>query len=87
MAIDSAAKRATAATVGPPINAPSVIPNAVITSFDRYQIGWSYRIASSGTLMFYGTTLESGVDSASYAGVTMDDSGNLRASGAVYEGP
>jgi hypothetical protein len=85
MAIDSAAKRATAATVGPPINAPSVIPNAVITSFDRYQIGWSYRIASSGTLMFYGTTLGSGVET--YPGVSWDDDGNLYISGTVTEGP
>ncbi len=86
MAIDSARKRAAVATVGPPINAPSVVPNAAITAFDRYQIGWAYRVGAAGTLTFYGTTLEGGVDANVYSGVTMDDSGNLRANGAFYEG-
>jgi len=86
MAIDSQRKRAAVATVGAPINAPSVVPDATLTSFDRYQISWAYRTAAFGTLTFYGTTLESGVDSVTYSGVTFDDSGNLRTSGKVYEG-
>ena len=83
MAIDSAAKRAAVATVGAPINAPSVIPNAVITSFDRYQISWSYRTSSAGALMFFGTEISDVTDN--WGGVTFDDGGNLNASGTLYE--
>ncbi len=87
MALDTGRKLAAAVTVGAPINAPTIIPDGTITSFDMAAIAWSIKVTADGTLTFYGTTLEGGVDANVYSGVTMDDSGNLRASGAVYEGP
>jgi hypothetical protein len=42
MAIDSEQKRKSAATVGPPTNAPSVVPDSSISGADRQQIAWSY---------------------------------------------
>ena len=85
--MDSERKRAAATTVGMPWVPPSVRPDGALTSFDRWQMGWSYRAAATGTLMFYGTTLTGGVVASVFDGITFDDSGNLRASGAVYEGP
>jgi len=87
MAIDSARKRAAAITVTTPGIVPSVRPDGALTAFDRFSIGWSYKAAASGSLTFYATALENGVDTNLYDGVTMDDDGNLRASGVVYEGP
>ena len=42
MAIDTAQKRASAATVGAVWNGPSVIPDGTISQADRQQIGWGY---------------------------------------------
>lgn len=42
MAVDTEQKRKSAATTGPPINAPVVIPNSGIDQADRQQIAYSY---------------------------------------------
>ena len=86
MAIDNARKRAAAMTAMVPISLPSVRPDGTIAAFDRFQVFWSFRAAAVGTLIFYGTALENGVDANVFNGVTMDDSGNLRARGDIFEG-
>jgi hypothetical protein len=86
MAIDNARKRAAAMTAMVPISFPSVRPDGTIAAFDRFQIFWSFRAAAVGTLTFYATTLENGVDANVFDGVTLDDSGNLRVRGDIYEG-
>lgn len=48
MAIDSEQKRKSVATVGPPINAPSVVPDGSLTNPDRQQIAWSYSGIQAG---------------------------------------
>ena len=84
--MDSERKRAAAITVGMLGVPPSVRPDGELTSFDRWQMGWSYRAVAAGTLMFYGTTLTGGVAASVFDGITFDDSGNLRVTGDIYEG-
>lgn len=42
MAIDTAQKRASLATVANPWNGPSIIPDGSLDQGDRQQVGWSY---------------------------------------------
>lgn len=42
MAIDSERKRKSAAMIGPPINAPVIVPDGTIAKEDRQTIGWGY---------------------------------------------
>jgi len=83
MALDTARKLAAAATFGPPINSPAIIPDGSTTAFDLHVMGWGFKVSASGTLTFYGTEVSDVTDN--WGGVTFDSGGNLNTSGSVFE--
>ena len=55
MAIDTAAKRCSAATVGPPTTGKPILPGGGVTAADRQDVNWLYRgiLATGPTLTGY----------------------------------
>lgn len=89
MTLDTARELQAASTVGT-VFPPTVELGGGLNTFDMAQVGWSFKIlgTEAGTIVFFNTVMGSGVDaSTSYTGVMIDESGNLRVSGQVSEGP
>lgn len=87
MALDTARELQAAATVGT-VFPPTVELGGGLNTFDMAQLAWAFRVlgADPGTVVFFNAVMGSGIDGATYRGVTIDEDGNLRTYGKIYEG-